>query len=735
MQYATANLEVRGRCRPSACSQCVGDGDVRTVHYVTESTPPPRFSRARLRTITRRLNPHDSLSGWIFSSARSFMVSFVALSVTFRVLPGEQVTRGAVSVAALAMVVLLLGAVIQPPIARLTALTGWVGLAIAGLLTQAVVLGIALAVVPTVQPFRFSEVFVAAWASAVVAALVNWLFDSSTEEVFFSQVLGQAIRTARRHPRSGPGLLVVQLDGVSEPILRMAMTSGAMPAVSRLLRSDSHRLRHWHTGLPATTPAGQAVLLHGDEHTIPGYRWYDKDQERIIACGRAGDVARIQEQISDGHGLLAYDGASVSNMFSGDAPVRTLTVSDPIAPVRDRGAVSYAVGRSGFARSMVLFVGQVIAEWFQGRRQRRRDVQPRVSRSGAFLFLRGITTVLLRDMNVSVVAQQMARGAPVIYVDFVDYDEVAHHAGPSRPETIRTLESLDRIVEFFMDVNAEVGRDYEIALVSDHGQSQGTPFRQLNHRTLTTAISELTAHASAGSASEYTGEPWMPANLLLAGAEPRNPLAQAARRVANRKQPRVDKNETVRVMAGGSLAHVYFTDIAGPADADDVSGRFPGMIDQLTQLPGVGVVVVRNSRTDGQGARGGAGQNVAHGAVTAIGRDGRCELGPDGSILVDGHDPLLVYGAHAHHDVGALFGRENVGDLVLLGEFDEHLGEVTAFEELVGSHGGLGGWQTRALLIHPNAWDIPDAPLDGKLVYTTMIGRLADLGLRGADGR
>lgn len=673
---------------------------------------------------------------------RSFAVSFVALSVTFQVLPGEQVTRGALSVAALAMVVLLAGALIQPPIARLTALTGWVGLAVAGLLTQALVLGVALAVVPTIEPFSFSEVFLAAWASAVVAALVNWLFDSSTEEVFFSQVLGQAMRTARRNPVSGPGLLVVQLDGVSEPMLRFAMTSGAMPAVTRLLRGDSHRLRHWHTGMPATTPAGQAVLLHGDEHTIPGYRWYEKRAAKAMASGRAADVAEIQARISTGEGLLAYDGASVSNMFSGDAPVRTLTVSDPIAPVRDRGAVSYAVGRSGFARSMVLFLGQIIAEWFQGRRQRRRDVRPRVSRSGAFLFLRGITTVLLRDMNVSVVAQQMARGAPVIYVDFVDYDEVAHHAGPSRPETMRTLESLDRIVEFFMDVDTEVGRDYEIALVSDHGQSQGTPFRQINGQTLAEVIFELartpatsretgvgaasradgqaaaaTDKADPDDAAKYTSEPWMPANLLLAGAERRNLIVRVARAIAKRKQNNSQEHAPIQVMAGGSLAHVYFTDIAGEADATAIEDAYPGLIDRLAGYRGIGTVAVRAN----------------DGSVTAVGEGGSCTMGPRGAISVAGTDPLLVYGAEAHHDVFGLFAREHAGDLVVLGELDPHLGEVTAFEELVGSHGGLGGWQTRALLIHPHDWDLPSGALDGLRVHEAMIARLEKLGLRESD--
>ena len=58
--------------------------------------------------------------------------------------------------------------------------------------------------------------------------------------------------------------------------------------------------------------------------------------------------------------------------------------------------------------------------------------------------------MLLRDIDVTLMAEQMAKGAPVIYTDFVDYDEIAHHAGPTRPESLKTLQGIDgvlRIVE------------------------------------------------------------------------------------------------------------------------------------------------------------------------------------------------------------------------------------------------------------------------------------------------
>ena len=65
------------------------------------------------------------------------------------------------------------------------------------------------------------------------------------------------------------------------------------------------------------------------------------------------------------------------------------------------------------------------------------------------------------------------------------------------------------------------------------------------------------------------------------------------------------------------------------------------------------------------------------------------------------------------------------------------LDEVAAFEELVGCHGGVGGWQTRPLLMHPAEWAV-DADLagpDGRIrgadrVHTQLVRWLERLGHR-----
>lgn len=685
---------------------------------------PSSAIRRRLRLVVRRTAGWRPDWVWVLSVLRSFAVSFLALTASLWLLPGEQVTRGTLSVATLAIVVLAVGALLRPLLLRLAVLTGIVGLLIAGLLTQVLILGIALDLVPTVEPFSLGEIFVASWAAVAAAAAVNWIFDSSSDEAFFGQVLGQAVRVTHRHGSSGPGLLIVQLDGVSEPLMRQAITSGAVPTVSQWLRSGSHRLRGWHTGLPATTPAGQSVLLHGDVTAIPAFRWFDKDLGRLVVASQPSDLAGVEAGFSDGRGLLAGNGVSVSNLFSGDAPSRVLTMSDARLPSSERGVASFAVARSGFVRSAVLFVGQMITELHQGRRQRRRDVTPRVRRGGVFVLLRGLTTVVLRDLNVSIVSEHMAKGAPVIFVDFVDYDEVAHHAGPSRPETMRTLESLDRVLEFFEELGTEVRRDYELVVVSDHGQAQGMTFRQLAGCTLSEVVDDLTLRPVTIHDDDRPVETWGPANVLLTGASRSDRVVGAAARSAVRRRavPRESAPppalDSLVVAASGSLAHLYLTDVPGRVGLEAIEQRYPELIPGLARHPQIGAVIVR--REDG--------------TLIAMGCDGWREIQAGVAVGGEGTDPLAVYGPYASDDVASLDLRQNVGDVVVLGRFDPALGEVVAFEELVGSHGGLGGGQTEALLIHPSDWDVPAAePLTGTDVHQTLLRRLEHLGLREPD--
>lgn len=660
----------------------------------------------------------------VASLVRAFITSFVALGVSFYLLPGRQST-GPFAIVMLVLAVAVINVALRPLLLGLAVLLGPFGMLVVGVLAQAIVLAVAVSVAPDVHVSGFVVVVEASWLASVVAAVVNWLLDSGSQDAYLANVLGRVVRIAQRHavepdaPVGEPGLLIVQLDGVGRGLLRQAVRAGAAPTLSRWLREGTHRGYRWHTGLPATTPAGQAVLLHGDTTHVPAFRWYDKVSGKLLVANRPADAAEIQRRISTGRGLLADGGVSVSNLFDGDAPERILTMSDARLPSRStRGLATFATGPLGFVRTVVVFVGQVIEELYQARRQRRRDVRPRVTRGRVFALLRGVTTALLHDLNVAIVAEQLARGAPVVFVDFVDYDEVAHHAGPSRPESMRTLDTLDRVLGFLMDVTAETNRRYEIVVLSDHGQTQGEPFGQRNGASLAEIVAQLTESGAAKErAADAPAEQWGPANVLLTGAaRSTRAVGALARRRADRDDLTVSLGSSVTthrdevvVAVSGSLAHVYVLDLPGAAAVDEVDARQPRLASGLAEQPGIGAVVGRDEA-----------------GVPVVRRGARW-------VPVADDDALARYGPDAAADLAALFRRDGVGDLVLLGSYDPDNDEVTAFEELVGSHGGLGGDQTEAVLIVPSSWpsmcDVGES-LTGEQVHGALMDRLQQLGLR-----
>jgi hypothetical protein len=157
----------------------------------------------------------------------------------------------------------------------------------------------------------------------------------------------------------------------------------------------------------------------------------------------------------------------------------------------------------------------------------------------------------------------------------------------------------------------------------------------------------------------------------------------------------------------------------GRLTRDELDAAFPLLARGLAAHPQVGLVVTRR--------RGGA--------LVVEGSRGSVVLARtiDGDPVVletDGEDPLAAYGDEAARDLLDLERRDHVGDLVLFGHHDPALGEVVAFEELVGSHGGLGGWQTEALLVHPTGWPLRAGMLTGREVHDAVLARLGVLGLR-----
>ena len=428
--------------------------------------------------------------------ALAWAISSLALIAADQLLSGMS-AESPWSLVAAAAVTGVFGVLVRPVLVKVATAIGWLAVAALAIAGQAVAMHLALLVVPGVEVSSFWTLVAATWIAATVGTFLTWMFTAGPTTRSRWRCVGSAEKRPSVPDPELEGVVFVQLDGVPFPVAQWALQSGTMPTLRRWVESGSHRLQEWTVQLPCTTPASQQGILHGTCAGVPAFRWYDRELGRVVVANRPADAALIEERASTGRGLLADDGVSISNLFSGDAPTSMLTMSKASlgrGSKETRQTVArFVVRPDGFTRSISRTIVEVARERFQARAQRHRDVVPRVHRSWTFAFLRAVSNGVLRDMNMAMVGRQMFRGARSIYVDFVDYDEVAHHAGGSRIEALEVLQSLDQVLSVLETIARDAPRRYHFVILSDHGQSQGPPFEECYGQSLGALCSHLTS--------------------------------------------------------------------------------------------------------------------------------------------------------------------------------------------------------------------------------------------------
>ena len=223
----------------------------------------------------------------------------------------------------------------------------------------------------------------------------------------------------------------------------------------------------------------------------------------MVSCSAPADCAEIERRRSTGIGLLADGGASRGNLLSGDADEVILTVSRMEEEKKaNPGYRAFLANGFNVTRALALFAWEVVLEYTASIRAIRRDVRPRGHRGGYYPFLRGAMCVIVRDLIVFGVLTDMMRGRPAVYATFSSYDEVAHHSGLERADTMEALRKLDQHFGRIAAAREFAPRPYEIVVLSDHGQTQGATFKQRNGY----GLDELVERSLAGAeVTEYAG--------------------------------------------------------------------------------------------------------------------------------------------------------------------------------------------------------------------------------------
>jgi len=570
---------------------------------------------------------------------------------------------------------------------------------------------------------------VVAFGLTVVNTAVTSLLAIDDDDFWYRNVVKRRARKQRPEGELDvPGVYFLEIDGLAHDVLRRAIRDGNAPNLAAWLREGSHRLIRWETDWSSQTGACQAGLLHGDNDDIPAFRWWEKDLGRAIVTNHPKDAAEIERRHSNGRGLLHEDGASRANIVSGDARHTLLTMStvlDRNRPGRiGQDYFAYFANPYNVTRTIALAIADIAQERRFAAQQRRQDVRPRIERDRKYALVRAWGTVVQTDLQVQAVIADLYAGRPVGYSTFLAYDEVAHHSGVERTDSLAVLRRVDRQIGRIAAAARDAPRPYRFVILSDHGQSQGETFLDRYGVTLEELVQKACeaedVDAQEGGSNEALG--YLGASLTEAsGADSAAGRAVGAatrrRQVDGAVQLGEDspagegdhKLPELSVMASGCLGLITFPREDGRVTLERIEERWPKLIPALRDHPGVGFLLVRSAR-----------------GATVIGPAGVRYLDDD---EVEGDDPLAPFGANAARHVKRTDGFPHCPDIVVNSTYWAEFDEVAAFEELVGSHGGMGGGQSFPFALVPSEWGAAEEPVIGAEALHAHLRRwLADLG-------
>ena len=530
-----------------------------------------------------------------------------------------------------------------------------------------------------------------------------------------------------------PGVIFLEIDGLAEPVLEMALEEGHMPTLKSWIDSGSHVITGWEPDTSSQTSASQAGILHGDNSNIPAFRWYDKASQQIVASSDPKALPGIEKQRSNGKGLLSNDGASRGNLFSGDAPFVMATAST----IRDTSKFhssefgAYLSNPYNTSRTVILMIWDMFLEWRQFRSARKNNIEPILDkhhRGGIYPILRGFMTVVMRELNIYTILGDIFSGRSVAYATFVGYDEIAHHSGVLDPGAFDILYKLDQQFRRLASAVPKAPRPYHFVILSDHGQTGGATFKQRFGKSLQEYVQELMQTDGEVVGEATAGEDWGHLNAYFTDTIENEDSASskvAARALKGRtKDGQVamgpDAGESIEMegekeeqpdvvaLASGNLGLISFTKWPERMTKEQIDEAFPAVLPGLREHELVGFAMVR-SEVDGP---------------VVLGNGGTYYLQDD---RVEGTNPLEAFGPNAASHLRRTDSFPNCPDILVNSFYNPETNEGSAFEELIGFHGGLGGYQTQPFILHPAELKVTGEMVGTASVYRVCKGWLDDL--------
>ena len=594
---------------------------------------------------------------------------------------------------------------------------------------------------------------------AIFTTFITNITNTSYYDSYVKTILRYAIKRKSTDDKKYPGAIMLEIDGLSFSTLKKAIDNGVMPTLKKWLEEETHVLKEWETDLSSQTGASQAGILHGNNKDIVAYRWVEKENDnRIMVSGKLSHAPEIEKRISNGEGLLV-NGLSIANMFSGDSKLSALTSSrlKSISRIYNKTLHTVFLESYNFQRIFVLFLWDIILELKSQLMHRIRNIQPRLRRTIVYAAIRAGANVVLREATTEILTSEMFRGEiDTAYATFMGYDEVAHHSGVEDDDVWGVLKQIDVQIARLTSAIEMNDRDYKVVVLSDHGQSKGATFKQRYGITLGDYVRRLLPDDLKVYSTEYNIDHFrdavMPESRQLQSIRERvdtirddlfddeGSLQNIRREIEEIKPDLIFENEQYRnlrerysnsleyitghesrqlstkkasdseliVLGSGNLGLIYLTNWKQRLNYEEIVMLFPELIPGLVSHSGIGFIMVNS---------------LANGGMV-IGENGIYYLDSDEII---GENPLNGFGENASRHLKRQNSFKNMPDILVNSFYDERTDEVCAFEELIGSHGGLGGNQSRPFILYPSEWSDPGDLVGAESIYRFLKKEIGNL--------
>lgn len=296
-------------------------------------------------------------------------------------------------------------------------------------------------------------------------------------------------------PSTSRGLVMIQIDGLSQRQFQEALLRGNLPFLSRLCEHEQYVVHPLYSGLPSNTPGVQGELFYGVKGAVPAFSFVDQQSGQLMTMYESASAGEIERRLATQGRPLLEGGSSYSNIFTGGAAEPHFCAAtlgwDGI--IRAANPLAFPILALLYADVILRVIILIVVETLLALWDCLRGILAgqALFKELEFIFARLGPVILLRELIVRGACINIARGLPVIHLNLIGYDDHAHRRGPQSRFARWPLQGIDAAAaRIWRSARGSTRRDYDVWIYSDHGQEATSPYAERTGQTLPEAVRE-----------------------------------------------------------------------------------------------------------------------------------------------------------------------------------------------------------------------------------------------------